>query len=98
MGSYSSLFWQSVLLAALVGIVAFGAPSDAKAWVALAGAVALIVFVVVSLSRRRAIIRLASDIDEVLHEGRHINFANCREGDIAVLTNELCRLRGSWRS
>lgn len=89
MGSYSSLFWQSVLLAALVGVVAFGAPSDAKAWVALAGAVALIVFVVVSLSRRRAIIRLASDIDEVLHEGRHINFANCREGDIAVLTNEL---------
>lgn len=50
------------------------------------------VFLVVSLYRHRQIRRLAEEIDEVLHSGRTVDFSNCREGDVAVLANELSKM------
>lgn len=52
----------------------------------------LAVFLVVSLYRHRQIRRLAEEIDEVLHSGRTVDFSNCREGDVAVLANELSKM------
>lgn len=80
---------QSALMAALVAVVALVAPPTARIWVIAAGAVALVVFVAVSLSRHRQIQKLTAQIDEVLHNGRTVHFEKCREGDVAVLTNEL---------
>lgn len=70
------------------------APAEARLWVAVTGIVALVAFVAISLARRRSVIRLAADIDKVLHEGRRISFSNCREGDVAVLANELEKMVG----
>lgn len=96
MGSYGRLAGQVSVLAALVAAVAMaaavlGQPSSAL-WVAVAGAVALGFFVVVSLRRRRDVMRLAAEVDEVLHEGRRIDFSCYREGDVATLSNELAKM------
>lgn len=79
-------------MAALVAVLAWAAPSEVKPWVAGTGAVLLAVFLVVSLYRHRQICRLAEEIDEVLHSGRTVDFSNCREGDVAVLANELSKM------
>ena len=79
-------------MAALVAVLAWAAPSEVKPWVAGTGAVLLAVFLVVSLYRHRQIRRLAEEIDEVLHSGRTVDFSNCREGDVAVLANELSKM------
>lgn len=92
MGSYATLVRQSLLLAAFVLVVALLAPMDAKPWVAGAGACALAFFVVVSVARHRQIMRLAQEVDEVLHSGRRLDFSNYREGDVAVLANELGKM------
>ena len=75
-----------------MAVLAWAAPSEAKPWVAGTGAVLLAVFLVVSLYRHRQIRRLAEEIDEVLHSGRTVGFSNCREGDVAVLANELSKM------
>ena len=79
-------------MVALVAVLAWAAPSEAKPWVAGTGAVLLAVFLAVSLYRHRQIRRLAEEIDEVLHSGRTVGFSNCREGDVAVLANELSKM------
>ena len=79
-------------MVALMAVLAWAAPSEAKPWVAGTGAVLLAVFLVVSLYRHRQIRRLAEEIDEVLHSGRTVGFSNCREGDVAVLANELSKM------
>lgn len=89
MGPRSTLFRQCALLVALILLVAAMAPSTARVWVAAAGLVSLLLFAVVSLSRHRQIQKLTAQIDEVLHNGRSVQFEKCREGDIAVLANEL---------
>ena len=75
-----------------MAVLAWAAPSEAKPWVAGTGAVLLAVFLAVSLYRHRQIRRLAEEIDEVLHSGRTVDFSNCREGDVAVLANELSKM------
>lgn len=92
MGSASTLLRQCAVMAALVAVLAWAAPSEVKPWVAGTGAVLLAVFLVVSLYRHRQIRRLAEEIDEVLHSGRTVDFSNCREGDVAVLANELSKM------
>ncbi len=96
MGTYSNLVRQCAVLlvveAALVLAAAFAVLGDAAIWTAAAGAVALVFFIVVSLWRRRQIMRLATEVDEVLHDGRHADFTSCREGDVAVLSNELAKM------
>lgn len=51
--------------------------------------VAIAFFSVTSLRRRAEVRRLTGEIDEVLNLGRRLSFSDCREGDIAVLANEL---------
>lgn len=96
MGSYSTLVRQCAVLVliegALVVLVALAASGQAALWTGIAGFVALAFFVAVSLWRRRQIMRLAAEVDEVLHEGRRVDFSNCREGDVAVLSNELSKM------
>ena len=58
----------------------------------MAGAVALAFFLGVSWARHRQIRRLTAEIDEVLHGGRSVGFSSCREGDVAILTNELGKM------
>lgn len=92
MGSASTLLRQCAVMAMLVAVLAWVAPEAAKGWVVGTGAALLAVFVVVSLHRHRQIRRLAEEIDEVLHSGRTVDFSNCREGDVAVLANELSKM------
>ncbi|MEI3376319.1 MAG: HAMP domain-containing sensor histidine kinase [Coriobacteriales bacterium] len=51
--------------------------------------VAIAFFLVISLHRRAEMRRLTAEIDEVLNMGRRLSFSDCREGDVAVLANEL---------
>lgn len=96
MGSYSTLIRQSAVLVALVTAVAVlcavAGSTAAVPWVCAVGVVALLFFVVVSVRRHREVARLAAEIDEVLYEGRHIDFSTCREGDVAVLSSELAKM------
>lgn len=89
MGSYSTLLKQSLALVALIAIVAWAAPTEAKIWCVATGLIMLAFFVVVSLWRHRQIKTLSAEVDEVLHDGRRLDFSRCREGDIAILSNEL---------
>ena len=41
--------------------------------------------------------RLASEVDEVLHEGRRIDFSDYREGDLAILKNQLSKMVATLR-
>ena len=91
-GSVSTLLRQCAVMAALAAVLVWAAPAEAKLWVAVTGAVLLAVFLAVSLYRHRQIRRLAEEIDEVLHSGRTVDFSNCREGDVAVLANELSKM------
>lgn len=89
MGSYSTLIWQCAVLVALFAVLVWVSPEAAKVWVVVAGVVALTFFVTVSIMRHRQIKRLSAEIDSVLHGGRSVKFEKCREGDVAVLSNEL---------
>lgn len=92
MGSWRTLFFQCLGLAGCLGLIGAISPSCARAWILVAGIVALVFFAVVSSLRHRQIKRLASQIDEVLHNGREVDFSNCSEGDIAMLSNELAKM------
>ena len=96
MGSTATLLRQTAFLALALAAVALAARasagSGAATWCAASGAVALAFFLAVSWSRHRQIRRLTAEIDEVLHGGRSVGFSSCREGDVAVLTNELGKM------
>ena len=96
MGSATTLFRQGAALVALMALMTAGAHhasgAGAGAWCAAAGAVALAFFLGVSWARHRQIRRLTAEIDEVLHGGRSVGFSSCREGDVAILTNELGKM------
>lgn len=92
MGSTLTLIRQSLILAVLMAVMVVVSPSDSRTWVAAASVVALIFFITISLLRHREINRLAMEVDEVLHTGRQIDFSNYREGDVAVLENELAKM------
>ena len=76
-------------LSVAAGIVA-GAVS--AAWVAAVGIVCCVLFAVFSWRRYREIARLAAEMDEVLHSGRRVTFADCREGDVAILRSEVSKM------
>lgn len=92
MGTYRTLLLQCAVLVACIAAVGVLAPAEARLWVMLCGAVALAFFVVVTLRRHRQIKRLAQQIDEILHSGRSVDLADYREGDVAVLSNELAKM------
>lgn len=92
MGTISTLLRQCVILVLLMAALAILTPIESKLWVTAAGVLALVFFLAVSLLRHREINQLALEVDQVLHTGRQINFSNCREGDVAVLSNELAKM------
>lgn len=61
----------------------------AAALCALTGIALMAVFALASYFRHREIMRLTAEIDEVLHAGRRVTLSTCREGDLAVLRNEV---------
>ena len=78
------------LLCIAVTIAAyFGAGADAALCCAALALVAITFFLVISLRRRAEMRRLTAEIDEVLNLGCRLSFSDCREGDVAVLSNEL---------
>ena len=92
MGSFSTLLRQCAVRVLAVAVLAWAAPTEAKLWVVGTGAALIALFVGISLWRHRQIARLTAEIDEVLHSGRTVGFSNCREGDVAVLANELSKV------
>lgn len=92
MGSWGTLLKQCIAIAVAVAIVACIAPSDARLWVVVCGLVSLALFICFSLWRYKEIRDLAAQIDTVLHSGRAIDLTTYREGDVAVLANELGKM------
>lgn len=66
--------------------------ADAAVWCAVTGVWCLAVFAVVSFRRYAQIVRLSSEVDEVLHGGRRTDFTRCSEGDVAALASELAKM------
>ncbi|WP_165252990.1 HAMP domain-containing sensor histidine kinase [Adlercreutzia sp. ZJ304] len=89
MGSYSTLLKQSIALAIVIALITCLAPPNAMLWCAGVGIAALAFFIAISLWRHRQIMRLSTSIDEILHSGHRVKLAECREGDVAILSNEL---------
>lgn len=87
---------QFALMAGALALLAgcAGAVDGPRAglWALASGAVACALFVAFSARRYREIARLAVEVDEVLHDGRRIDFSDYREGDLAVLKNELAKM------
>lgn len=87
---------QTAILVAAQAIVCVGAfaiaGGAAAVGAAIAGFVAVLLFCVFSLMRHREITRLSSEIDEVHHAGRRVDLTDCREGDVAVLRNEVAKM------
>ncbi len=92
MGSLTTLIRQSLLFAALAVFLVWVAPWEAKGWVAATGAFSYGFFLIILLCRHSQIKRLSFEIDEVLHNGRRVDFSTSREGDIAILSNELAKM------
>lgn len=90
------LFEQLVLMAALGLIVSLFAWWLMCFDAFVVGLVVTMLCVVVAgvFARRRygEIARLAAALDETLHGSRTVTFDTCREGDIAVLSNEIQKL------
>lgn len=49
-------------------------------------------FAAVSVRRYAEVARLAEEVDEVLHDGRSVDFSLYREGDVAILRNEISKM------
>ena len=77
------------LCIAVTGVTFLAVGVEAALCCAILSLVVFVFFLAVSLRRRAEIRRLTDEIDEVLNLGRRLSFSNCREGDIAVLANEL---------
>ncbi|NHM13800.1 sensor histidine kinase [Xiamenia xianingshaonis] len=90
------------LLCQLVLVAAATAAFSAAAWtaagplaallVAGCGSFALAAAAAFGFARYREIAHLADAIDRVLHEGRSVSFSQCREGDVAILSNEMQKM------
>lgn len=93
---------QLALLAGALAAVAAAAVAiegaQAGLWVLASGALSCALFAAFSARRYRQIARLAAEVDEVLHDGRRIDFSDYREGDLAVLKNELAKMVAALRT
>ena len=90
------LWWQLGLMtiaAAIVCVAAWWFAGFATSmWCGLVTLTGIGVAGVFSYVRYREIARLSASLDEVLHGKRIITFDACREGDVAVLSNEIQKL------
>ncbi len=63
------------------------------AWACLAaGGVACVLFAAFSVRRYGELQRLAAQVDEVLERGRRLELGSYREGDVAILGNEVAKV------
>ena len=81
-----------VVLAAIVAAAYVLDGARCALWAAGAGLATGALFALFSALRSRQVMRLASEVDEVLHEGRRIDFSDYREGDLAILKNQLSKM------
>lgn len=97
-----SFAFQLALLAGALAAVAAGAAAiegpRAGLWTLASGIAACALFTAFSARRYRQIARLAAEVDEVLHDRRRIDFSDYREGDLAVLKNELAKMVTALRA
>lgn len=91
--TFAREFVLMVGVLAVLGVLAWTIEgARAGLWVLGIGTVACVLFWVFSARRFREIAHLAAEVDEVLHSGRRIDFSDYREGDLAVLKNELAKM------
>ncbi len=83
-----------LILAAITAAAAWAGGRRAALWCLGASAAALAFFCLASYRRHCEIRRLTASIDEVLHSGRGLQLSDYREGDLAVLHNELEKMVG----
>lgn len=83
------LLWLLAPLAAVVVAAALVSGPAAALWCAIAVAVAAALLFVGGRRRKAELRQLAAEIDAVLQSGRELRFSDYREGDLAVLRNEL---------
>lgn len=92
MGSWRTLLYQTLAFAGAIAVFILLAPDDARLWVAICGMICIVLFLAFSLWRHKELRDLAARVDEVLHQGRSLDLTHYREGDIAVLANELGKM------
>lgn len=96
-----SFIRQSAAMLAAIALTAAIAAATASTtcglWALLAGLIAFACFALFSELRFREIMQLAEEIDEVLHAGRRIDFSDYREGDLAILKNQLSKMVAALR-
>ena len=68
------------------------AGAGAAACVGCATAALLVVLLLATRARYRALARLAEQVDEALHGGRDVSFERMREGELAILASELDKM------
>lgn len=90
-------FDSHLLLLACANIAVFLAAlafsgANAAGGAAAAGGASIMLYAAFVRARRRETMRLASEIDEMLHAGHRVDFSDCREGDLAVLRNEVSKM------
>jgi len=61
-------------------------------WLGLSLFCSLLFFVGISWRRHQEVLTMVNEIDRILHGGRQVQFSNCREGDLALLRNELGKM------
>ena len=83
---------------AVIAMAAWATSGHAAAmWAGIAGAVGIVFFTVVSEKRYREMTHLSCEVDEVLRSGRTIDLADYREGDLAILKNQLAKMIDALR-
>lgn len=92
----ASFIKQAVLMlfaSSLLAVVAAATTNTVCGlWTFAGGCTSLALFAVFSELRFREIAQLAEEIDEILHEGRRIDFSDYKEGDISILKNQLSKM------
>lgn len=74
--------------------------ASAALWAAVSAVVGMALFAAISVARYGEIGRLAAEVDAVLHahaSSRDLDFSDYREGDVAILRNELAKMVSALR-
>lgn len=82
----------AALVAFTVACACLGCDAVAIVIVVAFGLSAMLLHVFFSMRRYKEIADLAEEVDLVLHEGRALSPAQCREGDVEVLRNEIAKM------
>ncbi len=96
LGRNRAFAWQLGAMAAAVALAALacgGRWGAEAAWgCAAGGAVACLLFAAFSVRRYGEVRRLAARVDEVVERGRRLDLGSYREGDVAMLGNEVAKV------